>query len=113
MIHRLFSARNFKIKTLSDVPEMLSEREVGAIQGKRMKSFKSSFTMYSTWHTEEDKQWSRSRRKMKQIRVKNITVLLDGRTFTKSVATIQLLKKLELNTTLCFMRCISFLSSQI
>jgi len=46
MIHRLFSARDFKIKTLSDVPEMLSEREAGAFQGKRMKSFKSSFTMY-------------------------------------------------------------------
>jgi len=45
MIHHLFSARKFKIKTLSDVPEMLSEREAGAIQGKRMKRFKSSFTM--------------------------------------------------------------------
>lgn len=29
-----------------DVHEMLGEREAGATQGKRMKSFKSSFTMY-------------------------------------------------------------------
>jgi hypothetical protein len=67
MIHRLFSARNFKIKTLSDVPEMLNEREAGAIQGKRMKRFKSSFTMYRAhWRY---KQWSQSQRKMKQIQV--------------------------------------------
>ena len=83
---------NFKIKTLSDLPEMLSEREAGAIQGKRMKRFKRKLHNVQG-HTEEDKKLSQSQRKMKEIQVKHIAVLSDGRTFMKSVVTKQLLKK--------------------
>jgi hypothetical protein len=86
--HRLFRLVNLNISTHCDVPEILSEREVRTLHDKSMRSSKGQ--LQCTGHNGEDKQWRQSQRAMKQIEVKNITLLSDGQTFTKNVTAKQL-----------------------